>query len=377
LNRNGWLTFIGIYSIDLWDENKQLPKRKHPEFKELKMLIDSKIDKANKALYSLEIHNDDFSVSEIKAKVQRKTKAVSVFNYLQEHYKKLISIGKTGNAEIYQDFYRVLRNFLKEKSLSFNEVNVELLKQLELHFQQKGLKPNTMNLYFRTFRAIINYAVQDGIVVKERNPFLNYSFSHLKNETLKRALTKADIKKIEGIEVESGSKEEFAKDFFMFSYYTYGMNFKDVAFLKWENVQIQEGKYHLFYIRSKTKKLLTITLNPNAIMCLEKYRNKDLKNYIFPILDLNLHIKPTTIQNRLKKVRGEVNKNLKVLGEKVGLTEPLSTYYVRHTFASVMKRNGTSISKISDMMGHKSEAITQVYLDSFGNDELYEASLGL
>jgi site-specific recombinase XerD len=271
----------------------------------------------------------------------------------------------------------VLANFMNDKSLAFNEVNVALLKKLTAYFQHKGLKPNTMNLYFRTFRAVINMAIQDGIAIKERNPFTDFSFSHMKNETIKRALTKTDIKKIESLDVESGSKQEFAKDFFMFSYYTYGMNFKDVAFLKWENVQIQEGKYHLFYIRSKTKKLLTITLNPNAIIYLEKYRNSDVKNFIFPILNLNLHVKPTTIQNRLKKVRGEVNKNLKILGEKVGLSEPLSTYYARHTFASVMKRNGTSISKISDMMGHRSEAITQVYLDSFGNDELYEASLGL
>ena len=74
---------------------------------------------------------------------------------------------------------------------------------------------------------------------------------------------------------------------------------------------------------------------------------------------------------------GQVNQDLKVLAEQAGITTPLTTYVARHSFATAMKLNGTNTAIISQAMGHKSEAVTAVYLDSFTSDLVDNAFEGL
>ena len=105
------------------------------------------------------------------------------------------------------------------------------------------------------------------------------------------------------------------------------------------------------------------------------YHGED--TYLFPILDKDTHTTETSIKNRIHKVLGQTNKDLKTIGEKIGLEIPLTTYVARHTFATVMKRSGVSTSIISESLGHDSERTTQIYLDSFANDVLDEASKAL
>lgn len=72
---------------------------------------------------------------------------------------------------------------------------------------------------------------------------------------------------------------------------------------------------------------------------------------------------------------GQVNRDLKIISESVGLEEKkLTTYVARHTYATVMKKGGHSTSMISEALGHDSEHTTQIYLDSFENGALDEAS---
>lgn len=70
----------------------------------------------------------------------------------------------------------------------------------------------------------------------------------------------------------------------------------------------------------------------------------------------------------------EINKGLKAVGKLAGLETVLTTYVARHSFATIMKMNGIATAVISEALGHDSEKTTQVYLDSFGNKALDEAS---
>ncbi len=152
----------------------------------------------------------------------------------------------------------------------------------------------------------------------------------------------------------------------------------DFAKLKVSQVNALGDKFFLSYFRSKSKKLMNIQLVPQALEIFMLYSyNKGQDDFLFPILLKGQHEKPKTIHNRIDKVSKEVNNNLKLLGERAGIATPLSTYVARHSFATTLKRLGQSTSVISNMMGHKTEAITQVYLDSFENEVLYEASLKL
>lgn len=149
-----------------------------------------------------------------------------------------------------------------------------------------------------------------------------------------------------------------------------GMNFSDMAKLKWNN--IQEGR--IIYKRSKTGKLFTIKILPPVQEILDQYKDHNKNSdYIFPILMRN-HQTPIQIKNRLKSGLRTLNKHLKNIGESVGIKKKLTSYVARHTWAIVMKKSGISTTIISEGLGHSNENITQVYLDSFENETLDKAN---
>ena len=82
---------------------------------------------------------------------------------------------------------------------------------------------------------------------------------------------------------------------------------------------------------------------------------------------------PIQVANRLHKVLAKLNKHLKEIGLVLNLSMPLTTYLARHSYATVLKRAGVSTSIISESLGHSSERITQIYLDSFNNEQIDEA----
>ena len=108
---------------------------------------------------------------------------------------------------------------------------------------------------------------------------------------------------------------ELSKDIFVFSYLCGGINFTDIANLTNEN--IQNGRLH--YIRQKTKKPIKIGIPQEAMQIIEKY-SKESKGYLFPILDSKIHKTALQKQNRIHKILGKVNKNLKLLAAQLGLS---------------------------------------------------------
>lgn len=364
-------------SIKNWDKNKNLPRRAHPHHKELTILIEHKKLEAQKVLMGLELNNENESLDQIKDHITHKKENIEIISYLDNIISDLEAISKIGNAKVYKDLRRVLKIFLNNKDVTLTSIDTAFLKKLEQHFNLRSYKPNTMSVYFRTLRATLNKAIKDKYLNKVQNPFTDYSIAHLKNETVKRAITRDEIKRIEKLEVND-PKQQLAQDFFMFSYYCSGMNFKDFAQLKLKNVEKIDKNMFVIYTRSKTKKLMSVQLVPQALEIINRYKpHKGDQDYIFPILYKDTHISPITIDNRIKKVGTQVNKHLKTVGEMAGVKAPITTYTARHTFATTLKRLGQSTAVISNMMGHKSEAITQVYLDSFENEVLYKASLQL
>ena len=105
---------------------------------------------------------------------------------------------------------------------------------------------------------------------------------------------------------------------------------------------------------------------------INKYRNVN-SEYLFPILT-SYHKTEIQVANRLHKVLAKLNKHLKEIGLVLNLSIPLTTYVARHSYATVLKTGpGVSTSIISESLGHSSERITQIYLDSFNNEQIDEA----
>ena len=82
-------------------------------------------------------------------------------------------------------------------------------------------------------------------------------------------------------------------------------------------------------------------------------------------------------QNRIHKSRDKENEVLKILGKRLGIESNITTYFDRHSFASVLKKSGVNIALISEALGHSDLATTQIYLDSFDNEQVDEAMKNL
>ena len=162
----------------------------------------------------------------------------------------------------------------------------------------------------RTLRSVLNKAMKEKLIKRDHYPFDEYVLSdRLNTETQKRAIVKDKVKAIEALQLEEHSPEQFAKDIFLFSYYTRGMSFIDIAYLTLDNI-IND---RINYIRKKTKKPLSIKLLPQANEILNYYIfNKGHQGrFIFPIFDESIHITPKQKYDRRKTALRKVNRSFK------------------------------------------------------------------
>ena len=159
-----------------------------------------------------------------------------------------------------------------------------------------------------------------------------------------------------------------ARNYFLFSYYCRGINFIDLASLKWNNIVEDE----LHYIRAKTKEEFRFKLHPAASNILEYYKNLEGNSdagYIFPII-YKRHATLQSIRDRRQKVRTRTNKEMKAFGVSLGIEKPLTTYVARHSYATALRRNGVSKENIGRSLGHDSLKTTDIYLEDIGDPVL-------
>ena len=143
--------------------------------------------------------------------------------------------------------------------------------------------------------------------------------------------------------------------------------------------KLNNGQYYqwaTFVCEAKTHKKITVSLSAYALTIIEKYSHVS-NGYLFPILDNDVHITEMQRYNRKKKVLKSVNYRLKKLSKILGMNINLTTYVARHSFATVLKRSGVNIALISEALGHSDLATTQIYLDSFENEQIDTAMANL
>lgn len=358
---------------NLWDFTKNQPSKKHPNKFELDVFISNKIVDAQNILLKLENEQKEYTSEQFKKKYKSSLKKTTVFTFFDQVVENLMKINKIGNARIYRDCRRVLAKFRNEIDFNFNDIDNTFLKKFERNFQERGVTGNSISVYMRTIRSVFNKAIAEGYCKKDAYPFDVYKISKLSTDTSKRALTKDQMAKIINVKIQPSSKLYDAKNIYLFSYYNRGMNFGDIALLKWGSI----ANNRMVYERRKTGKIYNIGLLEPANKILnyyKKFTGNDKDNYIFMLLNNKKHITVEQIDNRIKKTLKMINKDLKGIATLAKVDFNLTTYVARHSYATIMKKSGASTSVISESLGHTSEKTTQVYLDRFENEALDEAN---
>ncbi|OJW73647.1 MAG: hypothetical protein BGO68_00950 [Candidatus Amoebophilus sp. 36-38] len=359
---------------ELWDFDKHTPKRSHPNRKLLDAIIAQKKAMYHTKLLELESEQRKLSIQQLVQAIEGpKQVTQGSFPFLSEVCQNLIQSGKIGRARLYKRLLTSLKEFTSNKQLSFTDIDAPFLNRYEAFLYKQGLVENSINTYFVVLRALLNKAIQAKKMKREQYPFQDYSLGKFSTLTRKRAINKEDLQQIITLPLDSDSKLHIARDYFLFSYYGQGINFRDMANLKWKQIV----KDRVGYTRLKTGKTMNFKLLPPALEILERYKKttgKQAEDLVFPILDKSKHITPQQIENRIKRVLKQVNESLKELAKQVGIPVHLTTYVARHTYATVLKQSGVSTGVISEALGHKGEQITQTYLKNFSNEVIDEAN---
>jgi integrase/recombinase XerD len=347
-------------------ENDRFTK-KHKLHKKRNLILSEQVLKALSIIDNFEANKINFTLEEFENRFVGKTKEdVLVFDFFEEIINDKVKSGKTGNARVYKDTKTSLFKFANNRVLRFNDISVTFLEKYEVHLRENNNNDGGIAVKMRQIRALYNDALNRGIAKEEFYPFKKYKISKLKGKTAKRALTIDEVKKFLKINIVEYPHLQNSFNYFIFSYYCRGMNFIDLMKLKWSNIQGE----NIFYTRSKTNRQFVIKILEPVSKVLNYYKSlKTNSQYVFPIV-VNENMTPIQLENRKLKTLKKFNKDLKELSKIAGIESNVTSYVIRHSYATNMKFLGVSSDIISQSMGHSNVEITQSYLKEFENDIL-------
>ncbi len=359
-----------------WDFTRNKPKPNCPNKDYIQKIILDKQTELQQRMLELNSEQKEYTTTTLLNDENKKFELKTVSEFYQELIEEYRVNNKCGNRLIYKSSYNSLKVFTNDKlDIPFSAIDITWLNKYERWLRSKGNEETTMSLMFRTLRSTYNKAIKAKCARKSEYPFDEFKINKFDVSTQKRAIAKTEVLKFTKDVRPIGKRQyiQLSKDIFIFSYLCGGINFTDIANLTKAN--IIEGK-RLHYIRQKTGKLIKIGLSEEAMKIIERYATES-KGYLFPILNANLHKTPLQKQNRIHKILGKVNINLKLIAAQLGVEGNLTTYVARHSFASVLKKSGVNIALISEALGHSDIATTQIYLDSFDNEQVDAAMKNL
>ena len=328
-----------------------------------------------------------FSFEQFERKYNRKKgEAQDVFFHYDQMISKFIANNQLGNAHNYGLSKKSLTQFLIQvkgpnaSKLFFHEITPAWLNNYEnsmLHrikvkkgtnkTYEKPLSRSSISTYLRALRTVINTAIAEKDIDAEIYPFGRNKYQVPAVQAVKKALTGEQLN-ILYFSKPRIQEQEKAKDFWFFSYACNGMNIKDIANLRWENIDddiltfyraktISTGKTHL--------KPVTVYITDPVRYVIEKYGNPDKnpKKFVFSILseDQDEQAKYFSVKNFTRFV----NQHIKNLAKDNGISGKISSYWARHSFATNAIRNGASMEFVSESLNHTNLRTTQGYFAGF------------
>ncbi len=287
-------------------------------------------------------------------------------------YKLEGRISTSDNASV------ILNSFMKfrdGKDIELSELSVKTLQDYEDWMLKKGKSPATIGIYTRELRVMYNELIAAGILNRDCYPFGEGKYQPPKGKKVKSAIYKNEILQIVNYMANELNREAYCRDLWLFSYLCSGMNLKDIAHLKYGNIN---GKF-IHFIREKTnrsnrtERIIPVPITEMARGIIKKWGNSSHSkgNYIFPILDGSES--PEDIRRKVSNTNGLITDTIKRIAKILKLNnQKISANSARDAFATISLMQGRPISDISESLGHSNISVTQHYLAGFSDDDKIE-----
>lgn len=319
-----------------------------------------------------------FAPKDITASYHKRNDNRNIDTYVQNLCEELGREGRHGTAGNYRSALSAFQKFAGGDKYRFDELTPGRLAEFEKYLKCVPVQRNTITFYMRILRSVYNKARRDGFVNQVGNPFENVSFRM--DKTRKLAVGVEILRKVAQADFPGQEHLAEARDLFMFSFYTRGMSFVDMAYLR--NDAIYDGVIR--YKRRKTGQLFTVRIIPALEPIIDRYSH--CAPWILPVMggsclswgENDLHLSsnenPGHLHRRYKQALSRYLFHLGEVSQMLRTGKKLTFNVARHSWASLARVRGIPISIISGGLGHTSEKTTGIYLDELDARELDRAN---
>ncbi|MDR0437209.1 MAG: site-specific integrase [Bacteroidales bacterium] len=274
------------------------------------------------------------------------------FDFIDE---TLARINKKKTRETYAGTKEKIRQFYESENpadsadeLTFDDIDVAFVKGFDSYMEKKGLAVNSRSIYLKKLRKLYNDAIDENKASLEVYPFRKFKIKI--EDTKHRDMEIEDLILLRDYACKPHQQQYI--DMFFLGFYLIGINMIDLC-----NLTEITKSGRVEFRRSKSGRIYSIKMEPEALEVINKYRGK---KYLIDVME-----RYGDYANYLHML----NKNLKEIGadkqEKKKQKQPfshLSWYYARHTWATIAAELDIPDDIIKMALGHGKKTITDIYI---------------
>ncbi len=320
------------------------------------------LDKLASIISQFDAKGSPYTAQNIVTAYNAPITVVGVVSFARKVIADMKKIGKRSTANRFEICLSSFLRYTEGREVAWSDFTSTYILGYEEFLMKRGLCRNSTSCYMRNLRSIVSRAIEEDYEVP-RNPFKHVYMGV--DKTVKRAIPLDTVCKIRDLDLSGHPALDFARNVFMFSFYTRGMSFVDIAYLRKSDIV---GDM-ITYSRRKTRQQLRVRIEPATLRIIERF-GKNESQYLLPILSDccgDVELQYINAYNR-------VNRNIKKIGKMLGIETKLTLYVARHAWASIAHTNNVPLSTISKAMGHDSENTTLIYLQSLDTSSVDKAN---
>lgn len=329
------------------------------------IILRDMLNRVERFILQLEDEDCELTDSELRRKLaeiisgEERKKEKTFLDYLDEF---IALKEKKGTIEVYRMTRTKIEAF--DPSCTFKSMDKKWLMRFEEWLKNCGMKTNAVAIHLRNIRAVFNYAIDEEYTTLY--PFRRFTIK--KEETRKRNLTVEQLRTLRDYPCEEYQKKY--RDIFLLMFYLIGINAADLFLARKKDVV--NGR--LEYKRAKTGKLYSILIQPEAQAIIDRYAGTG--EYLLNVMDDYANYKDFLHRMNLGlRQIGEMKRSGRGgKKERQPLFPDISSYWSRHTWATLAAQLDTPKDVISEALGHEyGSSTTSIYIN-FNREKVDQAN---
>ena len=277
-----------------------------------------------------------------------------------------------GPASPQRTFLEVCEQFLRlktgKRTREIYEATMKKVTAFDPEVTMEGITPNWLRefsvflggsvngraIHLRNIRAVCNYALDEELT--QNYPFRKFKIP--REETRKRSLPVDDLRALMALDDLTPQEEEY-RDMFLLIFYLVGINIADLAALTHDS--LVDGRIE--YRRAKTGRLYSIKVEPEAQAIIDKYHGE--QHLLSPFDRYSSYRDYNHRLNDALKKLGPVNgKHRNGVLTREPINPELSTYWARHSWATIAASLDIPNETIAAALGHSyGNKVTAIYIN--------------